>query len=687
MSNLDNVVTRQTNEKIVGRKTDGFADHNGKYPKTDYTNQSSVNKVARGASVNNLYIKNGITGIPLEYSPVTASYYPLNQVDQSASGHIHETNDTPGSERILTKHNKGGGIDMLPDGTILICTGKGVGNRIEVVGGNYQMTVEGDGTVHYSGNMNMTVTGDYNLDVKGDYIVNVAGDQKVNILGSSRNYIAGVFEQIVQGSFSTTVLGLTTNTYLSDFVSNVKGAFTNRVEGIGNYFHKGVTKFTSETGSDFSSKNTNIFADNLTVMGDTGKIGNTETPVFCGNLFATNIFSSNIEASTGVLAPLFQGNLNGRAATAIMSEKAAARTGTLAPLVPAVIPEYNGGVTVARETGFGPNKTDNPDAGLVTQILTKSNVGYRKVSIDQDDGIKNSINQSKNTAGVSKTELTTVKLRSKLKNSNNFDNETLISECISRKILNPKYKESTPTNIGRIKNIKNTATTGSKVIGTDVAGARTKLFLPSEGSSKSKKTSLIPESKFNASNITSYKMQTKLTNRSSLAKFIAAPADGTNIKYVANQEGLKSVFRNLFPHAMIIDLFYMLDEFEGYSLNVIEGIYVLGPDEKVPPTNSIKDLGKVGRSVVYELTDIEGKIDNEKTYDLAVYLKDNSHYDTLSLYYDTIQPNSDVVHSQIAITTPVIPQDYTAFFNMKVDTYYNFKVLSNTDLIEVPDNV
>jgi len=679
MSNLDNIDMREGNERIVSKASSGFSDPTGKYPKTDYTNQSSVNKVARGASVNNLNVRNGIAGTPLEYSPVTASYYPLNQVNQSASGHIHETNDTPGSERILTKHNKGGGIDMLPDGTILIATGNGVGNRIEVVGGNYQMTVEGDGTVHYSGNMNMTVTGDYNLDVKGDYIVNVAGDQKVNILGSSRNYIAGIFEQIVQGSFSTTVLGLATNTYLSDFVSNVKGAFINRVEGVGNYFHKGVTKFTSETGSDFSSKNTNIFADNLTVMGDTGKIGNSKMPVFCSNLFATNVFGSQVEASTGVLAPLFQGNLAGRAESA---EKAGIAYSTVDG---ALATTKIGSLTEAvRDTGFG---TNLPNSGLVEQILTQSDVGYRKVTIDQDDGIKNSINQSKNTGGVSKTELTTAKLRSKLKNSNNFDNETLISECITRKILNPKYKEATPKNIGRIKNEKRTATTGTKVIGTDVAGAKTKLFLPSDSSSKSKKTSLIPESRFNAANATEYKMATKLTNRSSLAKFIAAPADGTNIKYIANQEGLKPIFRNLFPHAMILDLFYVLDEFEGYSLNVVEGLYVLGPDEIAPPTNSVKDFAKVGRSVAYELTDTSGKIDNEKTYDLAVYLKDNAHYDTLSLYYDTITPNSDVVHSQIVMTTPAMPEDYTAFFNMKVDTYYNFKVLSNTDLIEVPDNV
>ena len=671
-----------------GTPPKGFSDPNNEYPKKNYSGESSINKSARGSAINNLSVHNAIAGTPLEYSPVTSSFYPLNQVDESSSGHIHEVNDTPGNERVLLKHNKGGGIDMLPDGTILIATGKGIGNRIEVVGGNYQMTVEGDGTVHYTGNMNMTVTGDYNLDVKGDYNVNVSGDQKVNIEGSSRNYIAGIFEQIVQGSFSTTVLGLVNNTYLSDFVSNVKGSFTNRVEGIGNYFHKGVSKFTSETGSDFSSKNTNIFADDLSVIGGKGTIGADDMFMHCKSLFATTTIHSNadIKAETRIHAPVFKGNLFGQATGANKANEAT----TSAFKAPGGTGSVNindpGTISSIGADGNNPfaDGGQRPNSALVTEVLSKSNLGIRKVVIDKDEGIKNSINQSVNTSGVSKTELSVAGMRSKLKNISNLSNSTFTADAISRGVLSSKFKETSPEKVGRLRSEKRTEITGTKVIGDNPAESKSKSFVASESSTKSKPSTILPERQFNAATQTLFKMNTKLTKRSSLAKFVAAPADGTNLKYVADQAGLKPIFRNLFPHAMIIDLFYILDEFDGYNLNVAEGIYVLGPNETVPATDTTKDLARVGRSITYELRNTKGEIDNEKTYDLAVYLKDNAHYDKLSLYYDTVDPNSDKVHSQIVVNTPAIPENYTTFFNMKVDTYYNFEALSNKDLVEVP---
>ena len=139
-------------------------------------------------------------------------------------------------------------------------------------------------------------------------------------------------------------------------------------------------------------------------------------------------------------------------------------------------------------------------------------------------------------------------------------------------------------------------------------------------------------------------------------------------------------------HVKILEIFQTLKQFSGYSLNVVEGIYKPGPKENIE-SGSISDLKQTGRAIVYELTSTTtGKIALSKTYDLAVYLKDNAQYDNLSLYYDTFDPNDKRHNAQIAISTPEIPRNYKAFCKMNLDTYWNGEIISSTDLIEIPEN-
>ena len=57
----------------------------------------------------------------LEYEPKTAynAQYPLNNVYQSAGGHVIEIDDTPASERIHVYHSSGSYIEMGPNGDII----------------------------------------------------------------------------------------------------------------------------------------------------------------------------------------------------------------------------------------------------------------------------------------------------------------------------------------------------------------------------------------------------------------------------------------------------------------------------------------------------------------------------------------------------------------------------------------
>ena len=197
-----------------GVPSDGFVDPDGKYPKDEYVGEPSVNKGARGTKVHNLKIKNGSIGCETTIAKQPKAIYPLNQVNESTSGHIIEINDTPGGERILIKHKDGAGVEIKPDGTIIV---NSLGNRVDLVSKNHVMAVEGNGCITYYGNLNLTVQGDYNLDVKGDYNVKVGGNNILNVIGNYRKNIVGLFNEVIQKTKTSTVLQKVANTYLSGF--------------------------------------------------------------------------------------------------------------------------------------------------------------------------------------------------------------------------------------------------------------------------------------------------------------------------------------------------------------------------------------------------------------------------------------------------------------------------------------
>ena len=88
-----------------------------------------------------------------------------------------------------------------------------------------------------------------------------------------------------------------------------------------------------------------------------------------------------------------------------------------------------------------------------------------------------------------------------------------------------------------------------------------------------------------------------------------------------------------------------------------------------------------GRAVVYELVDTKGVADVEKTFDLAVYLKDNMYYEKLILDYDTFDPAG--LNAQIIIQMPLVSADYTGEYSMDIETRFNNKVLTDKEFTEV----
>jgi hypothetical protein len=666
-------IVRQGESNVTqqGVPEEGFSDPESKYPKSDYEYEASTNKGSRGSKIHNLSIKNSVVGKVATTVQQEKSVYPLSQTNESISGHVIEINDTPGGERILIKHNTGAGIEIRSDGSIVI---NSLSNRLDVVAADYVFAVEGEGNITYYGNLNMTVQGNYNLEVKGDYNVKVSGNKILTVLGSYRKKIMGAFGEIIFKTKSSTVLDKVTNTYLKDFGNFVKGTYRNLIDGESTYASSKRTSFTSEVGIDISSLDVNVAGNNLSVFGDEGTVGGKNITMFSQNSYVEKtLHSETVQASQTMKARVFHGNLNGTA-------KGAERAGTAARG-----PGWGGSVPSVDHNPADPlaaGTVAKPDDDILDSYLKEDEKGIKEVRIDRDNSLFNTINQAVKNGDVSDKPLTTSEVRSKLKNSNNLNNSKFIQNQISRGTLSPNFAAAAPSSVGRVRNQQQTARTGVVTLGTDQLSVANKRYLPRESSSRNVYKTVIPDPQYNPQLQSDITLQTKLAKSVPISKFVSALGDSYNLDHTKSVEERKQIARNLVPQADVINIFYSLQEFNGYNLVVSEGLYKPYEKEKIDD-NSPKGLARSGRFVVYEVYDANnGSLSYEKTFDFASYLKDNSNYEKISLYYDTFDP-SGKTHAQIGITMPQIPETYQASFNKSIETVYNGRVQSNSDLLEI----
>ena len=125
---------------------DGRSDPDKRFPRKEYVGVSSVNNIARGTRVKNVYTGGSIPGMDLELNEEPSTQYPENQVKETASGHIVEYDDTNGRERVMIRHRTGSGVEMRADGTVILSS---TNNTLRIVAANEKVIVEGDGEVVY----------------------------------------------------------------------------------------------------------------------------------------------------------------------------------------------------------------------------------------------------------------------------------------------------------------------------------------------------------------------------------------------------------------------------------------------------------------------------------------------------------------------------------------------------------
>lgn len=429
-------------DETEGIPIDGFQDPTGEYPKTNYMYGSSINRAARGVQVNNLYVGGGDIGVSLDIEPQEPSQYPFNQVQETASGHIVEYDDTPGGERILIKHRKGAGVEMRADGSVIVSA---VNNKIEVTGGDHTTIIEGSGKLIYKGNLNLQVSGDYNVDVGGNYTVNVAGHHKESIGQNHRVTTSGESEYITKKSRMVKTLEKSTDVVLGAKKTIVDGNYS--IESEAN-IDIVADKTIFMSGKDewvAVSKTANISATKVSVIGVTGSIGGSAID------FTGKVYQGPLGPVPFASGAAFYGSFFGQSLQSISTMY----SNSASSLGPGPVTFYKMQIV--------PPSAPPPYAPLVGIHLLGGSYAIRNVSIDAGNKLRDKILLKDDYNGLFEKVPTTQELRSSFRDPAN--KSSLAAKMVGEGRINSEYGNPAPPKIGRVSPKDPSPRFGKTVIG------------------------------------------------------------------------------------------------------------------------------------------------------------------------------------------------------------------------------
>ena len=297
-------------EFTTGIPIDGSVDPTGEYPKRNNWYGNSVSQAGRGVRVNNVWLSGSSLNVNLDVPIASPSIYPFNQANETPSGHSFEMDDTPGNERILIKHHSGAGVELKPDGSVLLSAKS---NQVQVVGGTQNIIVQGPGELVYDGDLNMTVNGNYNLHVGGTFNVDVGANHNHSVHGTQITEVGDVHQTIVRGNKDVKVYGDTNELNIGshkiiakndiELLSRDLLTHSNRRQN-----HTAVDYITSSSG-----KGTTISSEKTIITGRYGKVGG-ENFHHIGSLFTGPSSDDKTDPKNDQgQKTVFHGNLVGRA--------------------------------------------------------------------------------------------------------------------------------------------------------------------------------------------------------------------------------------------------------------------------------------------------------------------------------------------------------------------------------------
>jgi len=644
-----------------GVNPDGYADPGDVFPLREYVNKPSTNFAARGIKINNLWLGGGDKGIDLELEEYKGSQYPKNQVRETISGHVTEIDDTPGAERMLFKHKTGAGVEFRPDGTVIVSARN---NTIQITGGDHKVIVEGNGEMVYNGNLNLRVVGDFNLDVGGDYNVTVAGDKVDDIKGGYSQAITKNHQTVIQKNRSQYISGIDTQVVFGDKNEIIKGSLNLNAGGVIEYNSGDRFTLTARNEIEQTSRNINIAAENISVIGDSGTFGGEEIVYYGKTAHIPRVNSTSMHATT------FHGSLVGKASFAEKADEAGS-----APNGPG-----SGGGTLTDVTAT--NKTTvQTNNEIMRDYQYSSSKGIRNVNVDPGDVLYKKINRDNEAGGISNRRLTLPEVRSKLRDPKTQLNETFVGQMVAEGILSTNYVNAAPSKIGDIiSEGPSIRRVGTKVLGNNV-GAETKRY---RGSVIAKVMNVSVDPVYNPEFTGKITSNTPLARGIKLARFLGGYGDPITLLHIKEESKKLEIAKHLYMHAQAMrQVMTHSGDFENYRLVVAEGVY-RPYDNEVITKDSFNDLAQTGRAIVYELRNTYGEVALKKTFELADYWKDNLHFEKMVLNYDTYDP-SGKLHAQIIVVMPgFIPgTKWRAYFSQDIETRYNNFVQSTNEFIEI----
>jgi len=668
---------RNSNKLVPGgiRKENGFDDPNEAYPKKSFLNTSSVNEKARGTKRVNVELGGGNADLDLELKDEAASIYPNSQVKETASGHIVEYDDTPGAERIMIRHRTGSGVEMRANGTMIYGS---VANTIRVTAHDEKVIVDGDGELHYNGNLKLKVAGDFDLEVGGDFNLRVYGDVDQTIKRSYKQDIGKNKEVKIIESRSETI-GIDGTTFIHGNSTNTIKKSNNIFVGEDETHSVGGTLFmTAENEVSLSTKSINATASSLAVLGDSGTIGGVNMVYYGHTAHIPRINATSVHASQGVIAdvgmtaPTFNGNLSGNASTAGKSAVATA--------LGAGAGSAQSTVTI---TPAADSDTLEPTTSILNELLEQSTVAIKRVAIDTFGGLFDRLNRKTHYGGLSTTDLTTRQVRSKLRDPNTLNNEKFTNACQAEGILSPFFTRQAILTTDRIVSGKKSLKIPSTIIGNpDKPMERFK------GAPISVKTTeALPEPNFNPVFQDEITSRTRLAPGITMATFLGGSGDPVTLTHILDDNVRLKLAKQYTLHARVlraVNSYNAVKEFKDFRLQVVEGLYRAEEGEELDVSDGLNYLMSRGRAVVYELINMRGEIAIEKTFDLAVYLKDTLNFEKLILDYDNYNPDGSL-NAQIIIIMPEITPPWTVTYQNEVETRYNnFSQVTNELMEALP---
>lgn len=670
----DNAKVRQQGNKDFGPNEMTFGDKSGRYPEAEYENTNSLNHSATGSGKpNKLKVSGTAAGIDIKSQlEGLEAQYPLVQVIETESGHVIEYNDTPGSERILLRHANGQGVDLRPDGSILVSAlGDGL---VEVAHGGHKMIVTGEGQLHYSGNLTLNVGGNLDINVGGAFNVQAKTETKT-IKGVSRDFYMGGKYSTINGSRQDIITRNKNEIVIGDKGTSVKGNFSTTVEGTSANNVKGQLSMTSEAQGIMSAPDVNIAAESMSVFGNTGTIGGdgivmhnrtmftgesitAEQSITTPTIVTTRVNSTSVHA-TAMYATAFNGDLTGTADRSISpatNNASSTATGT------------NNSIST-----FG--ETYRANESVMNAYLNHGNYAIKKVQVDYANHLFNQIDKAFDTDKVTKNHIDTMGVRAKKRDSGHHANQKFNNYSVSAGLLNPQHKNTVPPKVTTVRDPKDLSVSARSVV-SNRSNPQTRVVPVIK-----KDFQFVVEKKFDINNYSVIIPNTLITKGVSYAQFLFGKGSPGDYDQTMSLDDKKQILRNLIPHANFLKRIRDNSaEFEGFNLEIVEGIYTKDiyedGSEETLVADGLLDLRTKGQCVVYELNNEDGALDLDKTFELATWMVSNIHFDKLILDYDQYDP-SEELNVQIVMTTPAIKGDYSATFKREVETHYNGKKQGN----------